>query len=114
MPVPPKQLKVLIEEDVDSRAFTHWPQLGEVTIRWRGSFGYLTGHYDDDEDDTGFPLARIEYLGSADAWRFALYQPSSDTYEETILPSGSRVGTPSEALDCACRVHLADTADHDQ
>jgi hypothetical protein len=56
MPVPPKQIKSLVEEDVDSHAYRHWPQLGEVTIRWHGSYGYLTGHYDDDEDDDGFPL----------------------------------------------------------
>ncbi|WP_433411371.1 hypothetical protein ACQP1V_11665 [Microtetraspora malaysiensis] len=109
MPVPPKQVKVLVEEDADSYAFTHWPQLGEVTVRWKGSFGYLTGHFDDDESDEGFPLARIEYLGDPDAWGFAIYRASSEDYEPSILPSGSRVGTPSEALECACRVHLAES-----
>ncbi|WP_285711166.1 hypothetical protein, partial [Microtetraspora sp. NBRC 16547] len=85
-------VKALVEEDVDSHAFKHWPQLGEVTVRWRGSFGYLTGHYDDDEDDEGFPLARIEYLGDADAWAFAIYRAGSDDYEDSFLPSGSRIG----------------------
>ncbi|WP_218034035.1 hypothetical protein, partial [Acrocarpospora corrugata] len=92
MPVPPRQLKTLVEDDVDSRAFTHWQRLGEVTIRWRGAFGYLIGHFDDDQDDTGFPLGRIEYLGDPDAWAFALYQPSSDSYQDTVLLTGRRVG----------------------
>jgi hypothetical protein len=26
--------------------------------------------------------------------------------------TGQRIGTPSEALDCACTVHLAETGDH--
>jgi hypothetical protein len=43
MPVPPKRLKDLIEGTVDHHASQAWPALEEVTIRWRGSYGYLTG-----------------------------------------------------------------------
>lgn len=109
MPVPSKQLKTRVEDDVDSHAYQHWPQLGEVTVRWHGSYGYLTGHFDDDPDDTGFPLGRIRYLGHPDAWAFAIYQPSDDSYTDTLLPHGQPTGTPTQALDCACIVHLADT-----
>ncbi|MEU7893504.1 hypothetical protein AB0B45_11630 [Nonomuraea sp. NPDC049152] len=114
MPVPPKQVKTLVEDDVDSHAFQHWPQLGEVTVRWRGSYGYLTGHWDHDVDDTGFPLARIEYLSDPDAWAFAIYQASSDTFQDTTLLTGQRTGSPSQALDCACTVHLATESARDQ
>lgn len=52
------------------------------------------------------------YLGLADEWGFALYQPTTEDYRDTILPSGSMTGTPIEALDCACGVHLADAENH--
>ena len=42
MPVPSKRLKDLIEGTVDHHASLTCPDLQEVTIRWRGSFGYLT------------------------------------------------------------------------
>ena len=41
MPVPPKRLKSLIEGTVDPHASQTPPDLQEVTIIWRGSFGYL-------------------------------------------------------------------------
>src|ERR1039458_8995342 len=41
MPVPPKRLKDLIEGTVDHHASLAFPDLQEVTIRWRGSYGYL-------------------------------------------------------------------------
>jgi hypothetical protein len=112
MPVPPSKLKNLIEDDVDSHAFQHWPQLGEVTVRWHGSYGYLTGHFDDNPGDDGFPLARIQYLGDPDAWAFAIYQASSDSYQDSVLLNGQHTGTPSQALDCACTIHITDTGQH--
>ncbi|MFE4956530.1 hypothetical protein ACFRCW_21090 [Streptomyces sp. NPDC056653] len=45
---------------------------------------------------------RLRYGGSASTWGFALYLASTDKYEDTILPTGSFVGTPEEALDSAC------------
>ena len=53
MPVPPKRLKNLIEGTVDYHASVTFPDLQEVTIRWRGSSGYLTawaGEGDDDDE----------------------------------------------------------------
>jgi hypothetical protein len=53
MPVPPKRLKDLIEGTVDHHASLTCPDLQEVTIRWRGSFGYLTawaGEGDDNDE----------------------------------------------------------------
>ena len=49
MPVPPKRLKDLIEGTVDHHASQAWPALEEVTIRWHGSYGYLTGCTEDDD-----------------------------------------------------------------
>ena len=44
MPVPSRKLKDQVEDELDHYASTRWPQLEEVTIRWRGSHGYLTGY----------------------------------------------------------------------
>ena len=52
MPVPSSRLKELIEGTVDHHASQRWPALEEVTISWRGSYGYLTGYLSDNDDDT--------------------------------------------------------------
>ena len=83
---------------LDFHASKRWPQLEEITITWRGGYGYVTAHLPDDEQ---LPLCRLRYLGSDTDWGFALYQASSDTYDDTLLPDGSPSGTPERALDCA-------------
>jgi hypothetical protein len=105
MAVPSRRLKDDVEADIDHYASTAWPQLDEVTIRWRGGYGYVTGHLGEDE---GLPLCRIGYLGADDIWQFAIYQASTDTYQDTLLPTGQAAGTVEEALDCACKIHLAE------
>ena len=65
----------------------------------------MTAHLPDDEQ---LPLCRLRYLGSDTDWGFALYQASSDTYDDTLLPDGSPSGTPERALDCALGLHLGD------
>ncbi|MEU4782286.1 hypothetical protein [Micromonospora sp. NPDC023633] len=82
-------------------------------MRWRGGYGYVIGYLDDDETDLNAPeetvaLCRIGYLGTPDDWTFALYDPATDSYQDTVLPDGSLTGTLTDILDCACRVHLAD------
>ena len=39
---------------------------------------------------------------------FSAHLASRDGYEDAILPSGYPVGTPDEALDCACGLYLND------
>lgn len=108
MPIPSRALKDQVEGGLDHYASRAWPQLEEVTIGWRGSYGYLVGHLPEED----LALARIEYLGDAQHWAFALYEPASERYQDTVLPSGQWTGTPNEALDCACGVHLADLGEH--
>jgi hypothetical protein len=50
-------------------------------------------------------------LNPAD-WTFAIYQASTDTYQQSVLLNGQPTGTPTQALDCACTLYLADTTDH--
>jgi len=105
MPVPNARLKTLTAEKLDFYASKRWPQLEEVTIRWHGGYGYVTGYLPGDEE---LPLCRLHYLGSDTNWDFALYQASSETYEAAFLPNGHPGGTPEEALDCALGLYLAD------
>ena len=91
MPVPSRRLKDDLADDLDHRASIHWPQLGEVRVRWRGGYAYVTGHLDaddadDDVDEPAIPLCRLGYLGLDDEWEFALYDPATDTYTDPALP----------------------------
>ena len=110
MPVPPKRLKELTEGTADHHAsLTHpHPGLQEITIRWRGSFGYMDAWAGQgDDDDQKIPLCRIEYLGGDD-WAFAIYDPAAEEYADSVLKTGSRSGTPNDAYDTAALVHLTD------
>jgi hypothetical protein len=104
VPVPSARLKTSIAGHLDFHASQRWPQLEEVTIGWRGGYGYVTAHLPGDE----LPLCRLRYLGSDTEWGFALYRASSERYDDTPLPDGSPSGTPEQALDCALGLYLAD------
>ncbi|MFI8006221.1 hypothetical protein [Streptomyces sp. NPDC086010] len=52
-------------------------------------------------------LMRLRYADAVGRWGFAPYYAGSDRYEDSLLPTGNPTGTPAEALDCACRLHLA-------
>ena len=52
-------------------------------------------------------LFRLRYGGSAHSFGFAIYSAASDRYEDAVLRTGLPIGTPQEALDTACTVHLA-------
>jgi len=65
----------------------------------------VTAHLPGDEQ---LPLCRLCYLGSDTDWGFALYQASSERYNDTLLPDGNPSGSPEQALDCALGLYLAD------
>ncbi len=81
-----------------------WPQLADLTIR-HGGFAYVHGQL---VNGTTLPLFRLRYGGSTSSWGFAIDLASRDSYENSVLPSGYPVGTPEEALDCACGLYLND------
>jgi hypothetical protein len=110
MPVPPKHLKELVEDTVDHHASCTHPstRLQEITIRWKGSFGYMDAWAGEgDDSDERIQLFRIEYLGGED-WTFALYDPATETYENAVLSNGQHTGNPNDAYDTAAIVHLTD------
>ena len=51
-------------------------------------------------DGQQIPLFRLRYSGSA------IYSPARDRYEDAALLTGLPIGSPQEALDTACTVHL--------
>ncbi len=105
VPVPAKDLKERIESELDHHASQRWPDLEEITVTWRGSYGYLRAWTTVTEY---VPVARIGYLGTPDLWDFAIYRASHEDYEPAVLPTGSSFGTAREALDCALGLYLAD------
>ena len=78
---------------------------GQVRARYHGSFAYITGVLRNGEQ---IPLFRLRYGGSAHSFGFAIYSAASNRYEDALLRTGLPAGTPQEALDTACTVHLAD------
>ena len=86
-----------------SWAGRNWPQLAKVQARYRGSFAYMTGVLPGGEQ---IPLFRLRYGGSAHSFGFAICTPARDRYEDAVLLTGLPVGSPQEALDTACILHL--------
>ena len=55
-------------------------------------------------------LCRLEYLGSATDWRYALDDQATANYQGAALPTGSPTGTPEEALEHALERYLSSPA----
>lgn len=88
-----------------SRAQERWPQLARIDVRFRAGFAYVDGVLPDGEV---LKMCRLRYGSSASTWGFAIYQASSDSYEDSYLPNGLSAGPPEDALDTACGLYLAD------
>jgi hypothetical protein len=103
----PESTKTSLRQRLLTRARERWPQLATLHVRHRGAFAYVGGEL---PDGATMPLFRLRYGGSATAWAFATYRASHNDYQTSILPNGYPVGTPQEALDCACGLYLNDAA----
>lgn len=55
-------------------------------------------------------MFRLRYGGSASLWGFAIYLGSSGKHEDSAFPNGDFVGSPQDALDCACGTYLGDSS----
>lgn len=107
MATPPESTKNSLRYRLLTHARQRWPQVASLDVRYRGQFAYVQAQL---ADGTVQPLIRLRYGGSARHWGFGLYLASSDRYEDQILPSGLPIGSPEEALDCACGLYLDDPA----
>lgn len=102
----PESTKSSLQQRLNAHARERWPGLTEVTVRFRGTLAYVTGHLADDDENV--PLCRLRYGGSASIWGFAIYRASHDDYEDSYLPNGMTAGSPEEALDTASGLYLSD------
>jgi hypothetical protein len=100
---PPESTKASLTSRLNNHARQHWPALTRVDMRFRAGFAYVDGQL---PDGTTIKLCRLRYGGSATRWGFAIYRASHDDYEDSILPTGTFVGTPEDALDCAATLYL--------
>jgi hypothetical protein len=90
---------------LDEHRATRWPNVTDLSVRFRGDFVYLTST---DITDDPMPLCRLTYRRNPDLWGFAIYLASRDTYENSLLPNGRNAATPEQALDCACGLYFND------
>ena len=103
MKAPPTSTKASLTTRLNSHARAHWPSLAGIDVRFRANFAYIDGRC---HDGTTLKLCRLRYGGSAHSFGFAIYSPARDRYEDAVLLTGLPIGSPQEALDTACTVHL--------
>lgn len=101
----PDNTRHLLTRRLDARRQERWPAVDELSVRYRGDFAYLTTTSLTGEP---MPLCRLTYRRNAEYWGFAIYLASSESYENSFLPTGQPTGTPEQALDCACGLYFAD------
>ncbi len=104
MPAIPASTQSSVTLRLLAHAEQNWPQLKRVEVTCRGAFAYVTGVLPGGEK---IPLCRLRYGGSAHSFGFAIYSAAHDRYQQAALLSGFTSGTPQDALDTACTVHLA-------
>ena len=103
MPAIPESTRDSITWRLILHAEKNWPQLDKVQVTYRSSFAYVAGVLPGGEQ---IPLCRLRYGGSAHSFGFAIYSAARERYEDSLLRTGLPTGTPQEALDTACTVHL--------
>ena len=104
MPAIPESTRGSITWRLILHAGEHWPQLDKIQVSYRGSFACVTGVLPGGEQ---IPLCRLRYGGSAHSFGFAIYSAAKGGCQDAVLRTGLPAGTPQEALDTACTVHLA-------
>lgn len=93
-----------LAERLQSHARIAWPQCGEVSLRCRSAFIYVS--VCPSPGDEPEPLCRLRRAGSGELWEFSRYSFASDKYEASLLPSGSAYGKLEDCFDCAAITHL--------
>ncbi len=109
MPAIPESTCSSITLRLLGHAATHWPQIKNLHVRCSRGFAYVTAALPG--DDQPRPLFRLRYGGSAHSFGFAYYSWAAGHYEDSVLITGSPVGTPQEALDTVATFHVSDTDD---
>lgn len=102
---PPESMQHHLRHRLGEHAAKRWPQLSGVQVRYRAGFAYVEAVMPDGDLQ---PLCRLRFNGVLHTWGFAVYLASRDGYQDSVLPSGLPIGSPEEALDCACGLYLND------
>jgi len=102
----PDRARLELERRVEAHRKERWPELTDVEVRFRSPYAYVEGTTPDGYHQ---PLFRLRWTGHPHhKWAFAVWLASREHYENSVFPSGSLVGTPEEAMDCACGLYLGD------
>lgn len=101
----PEATKTSLGERLRAGQHERWPAVAGVHARFRGRFASVDGELGRGEL---LPLCRLRYAGEASVWGLSVALASQDGYQDSVLPGGLPVGTPEEALGCACGLCLAD------
>jgi hypothetical protein len=109
MPAIPRSTRDSLTWRLILHAEKHWPQLTGIQLTRRAGFAYAAGILPGSEE---IPLSRLRYGGSAHSFGFAIYSAARDRYENAPLLTGLPTGTPQEALDTACTIHLTGIRHH--
>ncbi len=104
MPTPSEDTRLSLEARLGEHARTACPQLKHLHVCHCAAFAYVEAELAEGER---IKLMRLRCTGAVGRWGFALHLAGSHRYEDSLLPTGSPTGTPADALDCACRLHLA-------
>jgi len=103
VPAIPDSTRASITWRLILHAEKNWPQLDKVQVTCRGAFAYAAGVLPGGEK---IPLFRLRYGGSAHSFGLAIYSAARERYEDALFLTGFPTGTPQEALDTACTIHL--------
>ena len=104
MPAIPESTRSSITLRLLDHAEKNWPQLDKVQVSYRGGFAYIAGVLPGGEQHPAVP-APLRRLRPLLRLRHLLRRPRPLRRRRPAhrLPTG----TPQEALDTACTVHLA-------
>lgn len=100
---PPESMQHHLRRRLNRHARACWPHADAITVRFRTGFAYVAAELPGEQC---LPLCRLRFTGVLHTWGFALYLAGTDSYQDTILPSGLPAGSPEEALDCAGDLYL--------
>ena len=109
MPAIPESTCSSITLRLLDHAAKNWPQVKNLHVKCSRGFAYVTAVLPG--QDQPQPLFRLRYGGSAHSFGFAYYSWAAGRYEDSLLITGSPVGTPQEALDTIATFFVSDTDD---
>jgi hypothetical protein len=101
----PERARLELQRRLEAHRHRRWPQLEATRVRFHSPYAYVETTMPDGYDQ---PLFRLRWTNNRDRWAFAIWLASTHGYQQSVLPTGSFVGTVEEAMDCACGLYLND------